>query len=1026
MPYKRVSYDNFSAALDAALTRVQELPADSSVPVIVVSSHSMAMRVRVTCAQRECAFGVRVETFASWLRDHWELYGDGRVVVDSYLRKLLVAKALREVEERATNENEATDAAEKGSVGGSVYCAPGLIDLLADLAAEALPQVIERAGVADEALTDAQRRLVAALVRYADLLADRSLCELSQVARELSQLDKLPVLLIVGVDYLPVAFDELLERAAARGVVERFDDARRSAPAGERSTELSAVLARLFKAGDAVVATGDVRIVLPAGRYAQPKAVLHEVKRLLANGCPISDLGADVSQSGMVLPVAVSSKHPLRLYDSIAGALARKGRVVAVHGRRAFCDTSLGRALLALFSVAFPDSRVTAADCGAAAADFALSAFSGIPRAYATSLDAAWRADRLLSRDRLLGDLTHAGDTCAKMLQHCTNRDFSALIDAFEHSVMTGGAVFDDAWRAEQFAAASQARRVLDAASAVGESFPDAMFLLANTSVSVRVQSKEDAPEVVVMSFGELASMEPCSCNSVIICDMTSADYPVRSVDTPKTLLFETLGIAADRDELSRMRRQLVGVLSAAKNAVVLCRVMNTVDAAEAYPAVAFDEVVDCYRGPHDNDACVDRTTGLPQCLAEFACMQGEDELTACLAVGLSRKDTKTLPEEAPADRATEWGRRFVALPRAIDSCEPLSAPLSASALESYLECPHKWFAQRRLRLGAPDAGFGPLEMGSFAHSVLRSFYVAFQEEGFSKVGEENASRAAELLDASFNVHLAKQPALRSSQNPLIPTNSYERDEVERLRTHLHDYLGRESQLLPGFSPRFFELPFGDEVPFDYAGFLLRGSIDRIDVNDRGQAVIIDYKGSVGPDYALSSASPLTFDTPCEVSALSDPRDPSTPPVAYDSCGEDAGDQASVSTCLPACPPSLPHKIQTLVYAQVVKRLLGFEPVGALYVSYGTKPIVSGSVDRTVLGPADLPDIRFDDCSVPGEAAEELGVETFAELVQAVEDRIRVVADKLYAGFIEPNPRGPRACNHCPVLSCTKRSGHES
>ncbi len=39
---------------------------------------------------------------------------------------------------------------------------------------------------------------------------------------------------------------------------------------------------------------------------------------------------------------------------------------------------------------------------------------------------------------------------------------------------------------------------------------------------------------------------------------------------------------------------------------------------------------------------------------------------------------------------------------------------LSPSQIESYLECPYKWFAQRRLRLERFDEGFGPLEMGDF------------------------------------------------------------------------------------------------------------------------------------------------------------------------------------------------------------------------------------------------------------------------------------------------------------------------
>ena len=50
----------------------------------------------------------------------------------------------------------------------------------------------------------------------------------------------------------------------------------------------------------------------------------------------------------------------------------------------------------------------------------------------------------------------------------------------------------------------------------------------------------------------------------------------------------------------------------------------------------------------------------------------------------------------------------------------------SASQIESYLECPQKWFALRRLRLDELDETFGAKEMGDFSHSVLGRFLQAF------------------------------------------------------------------------------------------------------------------------------------------------------------------------------------------------------------------------------------------------------------------------------------------------------------
>ncbi|MFR3090566.1 MAG: PD-(D/E)XK nuclease family protein [Eggerthella lenta] len=149
----------------------------------------------------------------------------------------------------------------------------------------------------------------------------------------------------------------------------------------------------------------------------------------------------------------------------------------------------------------------------------------------------------------------------------------------------------------------------------------------------------------------------------------------------------------------------------------------------------------------------------------------------------------------------------------------------------------------------------------------------------------------------------------------MIPRTAFERAETADLRKRLVRFLDREALLLPGFEPVRFEFDFGSSEPFPYAGCLLRGSVDRIDVNGAGQAVVIDYKGSLNGDYALDSASPAA--------------------------------QAGGAV--------LPHKVQTLMYAQVARKVLGLDVVGALYVSYGRDRRVSGAFDRTVVASETCP-----------------------------------------------------------------------
>ena len=47
---------------------------------------------------------------------------------------------------------------------------------------------------------------------------------------------------------------------------------------------------------------------------------------------------------------------------------------------------------------------------------------------------------------------------------------------------------------------------------------------------------------------------------------------------------------------------------------------------------------------------------------------------------------------------------------------------LSASQIESYLECPYKWFSLRRLGLGDVDAGFGQIPRGGHTRHACAQY----------------------------------------------------------------------------------------------------------------------------------------------------------------------------------------------------------------------------------------------------------------------------------------------------------------
>jgi RecB family exonuclease len=75
----------------------------------------------------------------------------------------------------------------------------------------------------------------------------------------------------------------------------------------------------------------------------------------------------------------------------------------------------------------------------------------------------------------------------------------------------------------------------------------------------------------------------------------------------------------------------------------------------------------------------------------------------------------------------------------------PETRPWSISALETYLQCPFKFFARHLLRLEEePDDGdvMDPREQGRFVHAVFEAFYRAWRESGHLAVTPQNLEDA--------------------------------------------------------------------------------------------------------------------------------------------------------------------------------------------------------------------------------------------------------------------------------------------
>lgn len=163
----------------------------------------------------------------------------------------------------------------------------------------------------------------------------------------------------------------------------------------------------------------------------------------------------------------------------------------------------------------------------------------------------------------------------------------------------------------------------------------------------------------------------------------------------------------------------------------------------------------------------------------------------------------------------------------------------SASALESFADCPVKWLVDKLLLPDPLEPDPEPLVRGSYAHAVLETTYSLLRDRtGSAKVTPESLAAAEELLLETMR---EKQPEYRIS-----PKETRFRTAVRRLEFDLLRHLRREADRGGSFEPAELELEFGmpeSDLPALELGegVSVRGKIDRLDTWN-GYALVTDYK----------------------------------------------------------------------------------------------------------------------------------------------------------------------------------------
>jgi ATP-dependent helicase/DNAse subunit B len=195
----------------------------------------------------------------------------------------------------------------------------------------------------------------------------------------------------------------------------------------------------------------------------------------------------------------------------------------------------------------------------------------------------------------------------------------------------------------------------------------------------------------------------------------------------------------------------------------------------------------------------------------------GQDSLPSFFLQGLDLEDVDRRIHVHPSYEA--------AMPSASSLTDQVTCDkLSASSVEDYLQCPFKFFARKTLKLEerppAPRDRLNVLLQGSIMHAAL----AAWSE--LPILGEA-------ALDEAFDQHCAKEHVPRTYRTEAV--------RLELLR-HFRAFMRAGQIALPGWSSR-------PEEQFEFAlnpSLSLRGRIDRLDVDARKNALVIDYKYSAG------------------------------------------------------------------------------------------------------------------------------------------------------------------------------------
>jgi len=1013
-----------------------------SAQLIVPSPDAVLLVKRQLGAIQELSVGVNVSTFDEWVRDQWKLYGNSDRLLSTTLRKVFFQQVL-----------DGMPADELGSLNAG----KGTVELLSKLAPEYLTELDQIMNYGQ--LSAGQMSACKVLERYKMLLEEKSYVEVRQCldyllqsipaqgaalvfsrvedlsearlkfVRKLSQKREVSFSLYVPEGPAGYAAEQQLELVGGPGYDCRVDA--ELAPAA-KSQELNDLLARVFRAteGNEVTPSGAVTFLSPLGQLAEAESISRYISQCVESG----------SKSFVVY-----TSNPQRVWDALSQKLAAKG--IAAHYKRSvrIQDSLAGRAFANLIdayvtlreraelekNIDYQASEHQMGDMSwwppRTLTDYLISPISGISVERAWMLDKSWRGNRTLYATRVLETLSKAAMSSRLCAETIKSLELGRIGSAAQRIIEYLSAEASDeqsevAQSKETLLQNQESLKVMSKIVSSAQELHEAglkltpqtlksfIDLCKNQAVMTPVSNgvKSDI-QVLIAPVNQAHSFEPYMFDTVIFQGMDTLNFGVKASDGALQEFVRHASKTPKVSEFARYQRDFYTALTTASTSVAF----EKVEQKDVFNAVALSEVKACY--PKDYAKKTGLVRGEEEVLVNLLPQASDPERVAELPtiesgeIDPKLKNIVVLPRHLTRETLEQELQGLIEVSR-----EGLPL-LSASQIETYLECPYKWFTQRRIKISQVDTEFAPMQMGTFIHRVLELTHatllaealgcdvsevdlavepVLLQDVAGSRITSDNLDHAKQVLDTCFAQVWDEQfnNINRASSNELIPHSIQERKQVENIRENLKNLLEFEASHFVGYQPRFFELRFGrEENVVEYAGAQFTGSIDRVDVNAHGQALIIDYKHKGTNDLKAYSAK-LSLDSELSKEIL-------------------------------------PRHVQSAIYAQIMRKQLTkykLEPVAAIYL--GTKeqkdkPSFALAGMATEAATEHIWNIRPENKKLRDQAVMVVSQNSaeFADYLDAWENLIAQKVQAMLSGDVRANPCDKDACRYCPVKLCDKR-----